>query len=74
VQSFPAILLLAFTKGQLIFAAVFAIIFIAGMYWAYGRDKSRNRIHYRKVYLVLVGIIVIFSLLFAIVKLKSKLF
>lgn len=70
----PGFLLLSFTKGQMIFAAVFAAAFIIAMYWAYGKDRSSNRVHYRKVYLVLIGIVVIFSILFAIVKLKSKLF
>jgi membrane protein YdbS with pleckstrin-like domain len=61
-----------FSTGQLIFAACFVVAFIAAMVWSYARDKKMNKVHYRKVYMILVGIIVIFSILYAIIKMRSK--
>jgi hypothetical protein len=72
VRIYPGQLLAAFTTGQLVFAGLFAAAFIIAMLWAYARDKKITGVHYRNVYKVLLGIIIIFFILFAIVKLKSK--
>lgn len=63
-----------FSKGQLIFAACFVIVFIIGMLWAYRKDKRISSLHYKKVYLVLLFIGVVYVILFGIVKMRSHFF
>ena len=53
-----------FTKGQLIFAALFVIAFFVLMIWSYYKDTKRHEIHYKdsifKVGLVCILIIFVF--------------
>lgn len=59
---------MSFSKGQIIFALVFFIIFVAVMIWAYRSDCKVNRENYKGVWLILVGIIIVFAL----IKILSK--
>ncbi len=59
-----------FSKGQIVFAAVFFIAFVIAMVWAYGKDKKKNMLFYKGSYKVIVFVLLVFFLLFGIVKLK----
>ena len=61
----PLSTLLLFTKGQSVFAFIFIICFAAYIIWAYKADAKINAIHYKNVWLVITGVIVIaFSIIF----------
>ena len=55
-----------FSKGQLIFAAFFAIAFTAVMIYSYRKDIRLHQIYYRKVWVVSLGIIAVIALFAAI--------
>ena len=55
-----------FSRGQLIFAAVFAIAFAIVMVWSYRKDVNLHKIYYRKVWVVALGIILVIALFAAI--------
>ncbi len=55
-----------FSKGQLIFAGLFAIVFIALMIWSYRKDIKLHRYYYKKVWLVALGIFLTIAL-FAVI-------
>ncbi len=46
-----------FSKGQLIFAAIFAICFAVAMVWSYRKDINLHQFYYKKVWIVALGII-----------------
>jgi len=50
-----------FSKGQLIFAAVFAAIFIALMIWSYRKDIKLHKYYYKNVWIVAIGIFITVS-------------
>ncbi len=50
-----------FSKGQLFFAAIFAIVFIAGLIWSYRKDIVIHKKYYKWTWLiVLLAILIIF--------------
>jgi hypothetical protein len=51
-----------FSKGQLIFAAIFAIAFISLMVWSYRKDIKLHKIYYTKVWIVALGIFLAITL------------
>ncbi len=51
-----------FSKGQLIFAVLFAIAFIILMAWSYMKDVKLHRVYYKKVWWVALGIILVITL------------
>ncbi|UCE93821.1 hypothetical protein [Lutimonas zeaxanthinifaciens] len=51
-----------FSRGQLIFAAFFAVSFILIMIWSYRKDIKLHKIYYNKVWLVALGIIAVIAL------------
>lgn len=59
---------LPFTKGQLIFALVFTVVFIIAMVLAYSSDAKTNKLYYKNVWLVLVSIIAILAAMILLVK------
>lgn len=63
-----------FSKGQLIFALLFFVAFVVAITWAYSKDKKGNQVFFRGSYKVLLAIVVIFFLLFGLVKAKHWLF
>ena len=55
-----------FSKGQLLFAVFFIIVFTIGMIWSYTKDKKHQKLYYNgilKVALILVLIIAAFATL-----------
>ena len=38
-----------FSKGQLVFAGFFVVVFIALMIWSYRKDIKRHKLHYKNV-------------------------
>ncbi|HQV35435.1 MAG TPA: hypothetical protein P5335_08880 [Flavobacterium sp.] len=62
-----------FSKGQLIFAGIFVVCFIAIMIYVYRKDFALHKIHYKGSLKVLFGFILFIILLFIIkIYLKNK--
>ncbi|CAN5563852.1 hypothetical protein BH10BAC1_BH10BAC1_00990 [soil metagenome] len=59
-----------FSKGQLIFALSFFVLFIIGIIWAYGKDKVDNKALFKGSYKVLIFALFVFFALYGVVKLK----
>lgn len=55
-----------FSQGQLIFAGIFAISFIAIVTYSYIKDKKIHTNYYKKTYIVLLVFILFIALLFTI--------
>jgi hypothetical protein len=55
-----------FSRGQLIFAAIFAIAFIILMVWSYRKDIKLHKIYYNKVWIVALGIFLAIALFAAL--------
>jgi len=51
-----------FSKGQLVFAAIFAIVFVALMIWSYRKDIKLHQFYYKKVWIVALGIFIAIAL------------
>jgi len=62
---------MSFSKGQLIFALLFALAFIIVMVWTYRRDLKVNSKNFKGVYKILIFIVLMFTILYAFVKLKT---
>ncbi|MBL0328622.1 MAG: hypothetical protein IPP64_04225 [Bacteroidetes bacterium] len=62
-----------FSRGQLIFAIVFFLLFLVGIIWAYSKDKGDNKQLFKGSYKVLVFALFVFFALYGIVKLKHLL-
>ena len=58
------------STGRLIFTIAFIIAFVALMIYAYRKDLKVNRMYFPKSYRIILGILLIFSILFLIVKFK----
>ena len=59
-----------FSKGQLIFAILFIIVFIGIITYTYFRDKQIHKIYYKKTYIILL----VFILFIATIAIYSNLF
>lgn len=57
-----------FTPGRIIFASVFLLVFVVALVWSYRKELKINRVHYKKAYLILVGLILFIVLQYFIVK------
>jgi Mg2+/citrate symporter len=62
------------SKGQIIFAILFFISFVIAMVWAYRKDKAINTILYKDSYKVILVVLIVFVMLFGVVKLKPFFF
>jgi hypothetical protein len=51
-----------FSKSQLIFAALFAVVFIALMIWSYRKDIKLHKYYYKNVWIVALGIFIAIAL------------
>ena len=38
-----------FSRGQLVFAGFFVVVFVAMMVWSYRKDIKRHKLHYKNV-------------------------
>ena len=55
-----------FSKGQIIFASLFALAFVAAMIWSYRKDIPLHKKYYNKVWAIGLGIVVVIALFAAI--------
>lgn len=62
------------SKGQIIFAVLFFIVFVVAITWAYTKDKQGNKDFFKGSYKVLIFAVLVFFFLFGLVKLKHFLF
>lgn len=44
-----------FSKGQLIFGAIFAFVFIIAMIWSYRKDIKLHKYYYKNIWIVALG-------------------
>jgi len=51
-----------FSKSQLIFAALFTVVFIALMIWSYRKDIKLHKYYYKNVWIVALGIFIAIAL------------
>ena len=51
-----------FSRGQLIFAAIFAVAFIILMVFSYRKDVKLHKLYYQKVWIVALGIFLAIAL------------
>jgi hypothetical protein len=63
-----------FSKGQIIFALLFFVAFVIGISWAYLKDKKSNTFYFKGSYKVLIVIVIVFFVLFGLVKIKHLMF
>jgi len=54
-----------FTKGQLIFAIIFVILFALVIGYSYIKDANLNRVYYKNTYVILIIFIVFISIIAA---------
>jgi len=59
-----------FSKGQLIFAIIFIIVFSGIITYTYFKDRQIHRLYYKKTYIILL----IFLLFIATIVIYSNLF
>lgn len=59
-----------FTTGRVLFTIFFIIAFVVIMIYAYRKDLKINRRYFPKSYRIIIGIVLIFIVLFLIVKFK----
>jgi uncharacterized membrane protein len=51
--------------GHFIFAGIFVIVFLGAMIYAYRKDLSKVKIHYKRVWMIiLLALIIYFSIFF----------
>ncbi len=50
--------------GHFIFAAIFVVVFLGGIIYAYRKDLKIVGRHYRRVWLIVIGILVIYFTIF----------
>jgi len=62
-----------FTSGRILFTVIFIVVFTGVLIWSYRKDLKNIRTHYRRNYLVLVGLLTFIALLYLIVKLRKML-
>ena len=55
-----------FSKGQLIFAAIFALVFIGVMIWSYRKDLKLHKYYYKNVWIVALGILIAITIFAAL--------
>lgn len=51
-----------FSRGQLIFGAIFAFAFIILMIWSYRKDVKLHKLYYKRVWIVGIGIFLAIAL------------
>ncbi len=55
-----------FSKGQLIFAALFSFAFVVIMIWSYRKDIKLHQYYYKNIWVVALGIFLVITF-FAII-------
>jgi hypothetical protein len=59
-----------FTSGRIAFSILFLLAFTGVLVWSYRKDLKIHKIHYRKAWKVVIGIILVFIILWIFVKLR----
>jgi hypothetical protein len=59
-----------FSSGRILFVVAFIIAFVLGIAYAYRKDLRVSRLHYKGSFWVFVVIVLIFSILFLLVKFR----
>lgn len=49
-----------FSKGQLVFAIIFIVLFVGGMIYAYRKDIAKNKAYFKGTYKILLVFLVIY--------------
>ena len=62
-----------FSKGQLVFAVTFFVVFVVAITLAYRKDKGDNKLMFKGSYKVLLFALSVFFALYGLVKLKHYL-
>lgn len=60
-----------FTTGRILFTLFFILLFVGALVWGYRKDLQKTGVHYKKTYLVLVGLLTFIGVLYLIVKLRK---
>lgn len=60
-----------FTTGRILFTLFFMLLFVGMLVWSYRKDLKTIKFHYKKTYLVLLGLLTFLALLYLIVKLRK---
>lgn len=61
------------TRGNIIFAIVFFVAFVAAMIWAFKKDSKINSQHYKNPSQTLIYIILALTALFLFIKFRKNL-
>jgi len=51
-----------FSKGQLVFAALFVIAFTIAMVWSYRKDIKIHKKHYKNSFIVIIALFLIIAI------------
>lgn len=58
--------------GHWVFAAIFFLLFIACMIWAYRKDRFTDKYHFKGSYKLIFFVLIVLGLVFLFVKLKTS--
>lgn len=61
------------TRGNIIFAIVFFVVFVAAMIWAFRKDSKINSQHYKNPARTLIYILLALVALFLFIKFRKNL-
>lgn len=59
---------MSFSDNQLIFAAIFFVVFVIAIGFAYRKDFQLGKIHKKGTWKVLVAIVAVMTMFFAVVR------
>lgn len=61
------------TRGNIIFAIIFFIVFVAAMIWSFRKDRKINSQHYKNSSRILIYILLVLTALFLFIKFRKNL-
>ena len=51
-----------FSKGQLIFAALFIVVFTIAMIWSYRKDIKIHKKYYKNTFIIIITIFIVIAI------------
>jgi hypothetical protein len=60
-----------FTTGRIIFTAVFVLVFVGALIWAYRSERRLNKVQFPSPWKVLLALFLFILMLWAIVKIRK---
>ena len=51
-----------FSKGQLIFAGLFIVVFIISMIWSYRKDIKIHKKYYKNTFIVIIAVFLVIAI------------